>query len=238
MDILSRMQSTSTDKSRPDVQNRTEPAKLSRRGAAGQPRDRRITKTQRALKEALTGLILEKGYEAVTVQDVIDRADVGRSTFYTHYIDKDELLLAIFADLEIPAPDPSTWRPDDPPFGWTLQLFRHFGTGKRVFKAVAGIETGAIARHETNRWLEELARAELSRLGAEKRQDPAQLEIVVRFMVGTFVGFMSWWMRDENEHLTAERVDEAFRSLVLPGVSNVLGIDLDSIVGSRASKTR
>jgi AcrR family transcriptional regulator len=198
---------------------------LSRHGAEGQPRDRRVGKTQRALKEALTGLILEKGYEAVTVQDVIDRADVGRSTFYAHYIDKDELLLAIFADLEIPAPDPSTWRPDDPPFAWTLQLFRHFGTGKRVFKAVAGIESGAIARHETNKWLEDLARAELSRLGMPNRHDPATIEMVVRFMVGTFVGFMTWWMRDENEHLTAEQVDAGFRALVLPGVANVLGLD-------------
>jgi AcrR family transcriptional regulator len=228
MDILFRMRSRSTDKSPASVQNRTEPAKLSRRGAAGQPRDRRITKTQRALKDALTGLILEKGYEAVTVQDVIDRADVGRSTFYAHYIDKDELLLAIFADLEIPAPDPSTWRPADPPFGWTLQLFRHFGTGKRVFKAVAGIESGAIARHETNRWLEELARAELARLGMPKRHDPATLEMVVRFMVGTFVGFMTWWMRDENEHLPAEAVDAGFRALVLPGVANVLGLSSPS----------
>ena len=40
--------------------------------------DRRVTRTRRALKEALTDLILEKGYESVTVQDVIDRADVGR----------------------------------------------------------------------------------------------------------------------------------------------------------------
>jgi AcrR family transcriptional regulator len=52
--------------------------------------DRRVSKTRKALKEALTDLILEKGYEAVTVQDVIDRADVGRSTFYAHFIDKDD----------------------------------------------------------------------------------------------------------------------------------------------------
>lgn len=222
------MEPGSTDKSHADVQNRTEPAMLSRRGTAGNPRDRRITKTQRALKDALTGLILEKGYEAVTVQDVIDRADVGRSTFYSHYIDKDDLLLAIFADLEIPAPDPSAWRPDDPPFHWTLQLFRHFEKGKRVFKAVAGIESGAIARHEMNTWLEELARAELARLGMPRRHDPATLEMVVRFMVGTFVGFMTWWVRDENEQLTAEAVDAGFRALVLPGVTNILGLSPSS----------
>ena len=101
-----------------------------------------VGRTRKALKEALTDLILEKGYEGVTVQDVIDRADVGRSTFYAHFVDKDDLLMAILADLEMPGLDPSTWKPDDPAFGWTLALFRHFGSGKRLFKAVASSQSG------------------------------------------------------------------------------------------------
>ena len=189
--------------------------------------DRRVTRTKRALKEALTDLILEKGYEAVTVQHVIDRADVGRSTFYAHFLDKDDLLMAILADLDMPAPDTTTWKPDDPAFGWTLGLFRHFGSGKRLFKAVASGQSSALARRETVEKLERLARAELSRLKAARKLDAFKLELVVRFLVGTFIGFMDWWMREENEHLPAEQVDHAFRSLVLPGVANVLELDLE-----------
>jgi AcrR family transcriptional regulator len=189
--------------------------------------DRRVTRTRRALKEALTDLILEKGYESVTVQDVIDRADVGRSTFYAHFIDKDDLLMAILADLEMPAPDTSTWKADDPAFGWTLGLFRHFGSGKRLFRAVASSQSGALARRETTQRLEHLARAELSRLQVSRKLDAFRVETVVRFLVGTFIGFMDWWMREENEHLPPEQVDHAFRSLVLPGVSNVLELDLE-----------
>jgi AcrR family transcriptional regulator len=189
--------------------------------------DRRVNRTRRALKDALTDLILEKGYEEVTVQDVIDRADVGRSTFYAHFMDKDDLLMAILADLEVPGPDTGSWRPDDPAFGWTLELFRHFGSGRRLFKAVASSQSGALARRETTRRLEELARAELSRLKAARRLDPFRLETMVRFLVGTFIGFMDWWMREENEHLPPEQVDHAFRSLVLPGVANVLELDLE-----------
>jgi len=55
--------------------------------------DRRTQKTKKFLAEALKQLILEKGYDAVTVQDIIDRADVGRSTFYAHYEGKDQLLV-------------------------------------------------------------------------------------------------------------------------------------------------
>jgi AcrR family transcriptional regulator len=189
--------------------------------------DRRVAKTRKALKEALTDLILEKGYEAVTVQDVIDRADVGRSTFYAHFVDKDDLLMAILADLEVPAPDTTQWTPDSPAFGWTLELFRHFGSGQRLFKAVASSQSSALARRETTRRLEDLARAELSRLQAARKLDAFRLETVVRFLVGTFIGFMDWWMREENEHLPAEQVDRAFRSLVLPGVASVLELDLE-----------
>src|SRR6476659_9398638 len=142
--------------------------------------DRRVARTRRALKEALTDLILERGYESVTVQDVIDRADVGRSTFYAHFMDKDDLLMAILADLEMPGPDTSDWNPDDPAFGWTLELFRHFGSGKRLFKAVASSQSGALARRETTQRLERLAQAEASRLRAARRLHAFQLETVVR----------------------------------------------------------
>jgi hypothetical protein len=123
-------------------------------------------------------------------QDAIDRADAGRSTFYGHFLDTDDLLMAILADLEIPAPDHTTWRSDGPGFGWTLELFRHFDSGRRLFRAVASSHTSALARRETIRRLEDLARAELSRLQAAKRLDEFRREMVVRFLVGTWMGFM------------------------------------------------
>jgi len=55
--------------------------------------DRRTLKTKRALAAAFKDLLLEKGYDAITIQDIIDRADVGRSTFYAHYEGKEQLLI-------------------------------------------------------------------------------------------------------------------------------------------------
>ena len=54
--------------------------------------DRRSQRTQRLLGEALIALLREKRYEDITVQDILDRADIGRATFYEHYWDKDDLL--------------------------------------------------------------------------------------------------------------------------------------------------
>jgi AcrR family transcriptional regulator len=61
--------------------------------------DRRIRRTRELLHRALLSLIKEQGYDRITVQDIIDRADIGRSTFYAHYRDKDDLLLAGFEDI-------------------------------------------------------------------------------------------------------------------------------------------
>ena len=80
--------------------------------------DRRVQRTRALLLSALLDLIVEQGYEEITVQDIVDRANVGRSTFYAHFLDKRELLLtgeeldrqfralaipAITAALEVPA---------------------------------------------------------------------------------------------------------------------------------------
>src|SRR5215475_3738876 len=63
--------------------------------------DRRVQRTQQLLRVALIELIIEKGYEEVTVQDIIDRANVGRSTFYSHFMDKQQLLLSGFEQLRV-----------------------------------------------------------------------------------------------------------------------------------------
>jgi AcrR family transcriptional regulator len=69
------------------------------RGARGAPEDRRVRRTRRLLREALLGLLRERGYDRVTVQDVLDRADLGRATFYAHFRDKDDLLLSAFGEV-------------------------------------------------------------------------------------------------------------------------------------------
>lgn len=54
--------------------------------------DRRVKRTQKALARALISLAPEKGYEAITIRDITDRAEVGYATFFRHYHDKDALL--------------------------------------------------------------------------------------------------------------------------------------------------
>ena len=56
--------------------------------------DRRIRRTQKSLHQVLISLVLEKDYDLITVQEILDRADVGRPTFYAHFDGKDQLLIS------------------------------------------------------------------------------------------------------------------------------------------------
>jgi AcrR family transcriptional regulator len=106
--------------------------------------DRRIQKTKRILSEAMLGLILEKGYEAITVQEIIDKANVGRSTFYSHYENKEQLLLAgpenlgvkLFAGIE---PGHAVSKGGKLDF---LPLFRHAEGSLPLAKAMLGKRSG------------------------------------------------------------------------------------------------
>src|SRR5262245_41400479 len=62
--------------------------------------DRRVQKTRKLLQDALIELVAEKGYEAVSIREILDRANVGRSTFYAHFQDKDQLLHSILDRLD------------------------------------------------------------------------------------------------------------------------------------------
>jgi AcrR family transcriptional regulator len=77
------------------------------------PNDRRATRTRRALLHAFVELVLERRYDAISVADIVARADVGRSTFYEHFRSKDDLLrhsmnwlLVMIAEAAGPNPDP------------------------------------------------------------------------------------------------------------------------------------
>jgi len=87
--------------------------------------DRRTQKTKKYLAAALIELIREKGYDAITIQDIIERANVGRSTFYSHYESKEQLLVGNInfqqALIDLPGSSPENY-----PFGVNLDyLFKH-----------------------------------------------------------------------------------------------------------------
>lgn len=165
------------------------------------------------LHEAFLSLILERGYDAVTVQDIAERADVGRSTFYAHFPDKEALLSHGFQYLkrEVAERQKETRaaRPAEERWlAFALPLFQHAGEHRDLYRALVGQHGGAVMQHEIRKLLVALVREELG--GAPK-------PVVVQFVVGAYLAVLTWWL-DYGGDMSAEEVDGWFRRLATPGL--------------------
>ena len=107
--------------------------------------DRRIQKTKRALTEALINLILKNGYEKVTVQNIIDAANVGRSTFYLHYESKEQLLLDGHNNLNVQMFSDETDNDSQEEITF-VNMFNHLSENKQLAKAMVGSKGGSMMR--------------------------------------------------------------------------------------------
>ncbi|TIV72062.1 MAG: TetR family transcriptional regulator, partial [Mesorhizobium sp.] len=152
--------------------------------------DRRAARTRKALHQALLTLMLRKGYEALSVQDIIDEADVGRSTFYAHYTGKEDLLRSGFQMLREElegaqsAARAGAEASHDDPLGFSTAMFEHAGRYADHFRTMIGGRGGAVAENEIRLILSEMVRQELS---SALHDDAIPRDFVVQFVVGAFL---------------------------------------------------
>jgi AcrR family transcriptional regulator len=190
--------------------------------------DRRIGRTRRLMLGALMALIEEKGYESVTVQDILDRADVGRSTFYSHYQDKDELLLSGFDNLRTlfeqqqQSLQAAKHGGKDPEFNFILELFRHTGQHHKLYKAIVGKQSGEMILKYVHRYLYDMLIVPHAALMRNRRALPVPVEITTHWLVGSLLSLVTWWL-DNNMPYSAEKMDEIFRQLTMPVIEVAFG---------------
>ncbi|MET3697799.1 TetR family transcriptional regulator [Bacillus oleivorans] len=184
--------------------------------------DRRVKRTRTMLIDALLDLMIEKGYEPITVQDIIDRANVGRSTFYSHYSDKEQLLLDSIYQLQdylvqqkTEYPALNEWRHFK--FGFSLAMLQHVQGYKRLYRVTVGKQRGAIVEHHMKQMLAKIIRDDVERL-MENTNVMIPPEIAVEYIVSTFFSLLTWWM-DQNNPCSAEEVDRMFHKLTFSGLS-------------------
>lgn len=192
--------------------------------------DRRVGRTRGLLHEALLTLIIEKGYEEVTVQDILDKANLGRSTFYSHYRDKDDLLLRGFDHLRATMEtqhrslaDKTRGKGAD--FNLSLDLFRHAQENHRLYKAMVGKRSGQMVMRQAHDYLASLVRERLESLLKNRKNPPLPLELAAQWTASSFLSLLTWWL-DRNMPYTAEKMDEMFRGLTMPGIEAALGLKL------------
>ncbi len=189
--------------------------------------DRRIQRTRQLLQDALLALILEKGYAAITIQDILDRANLGRSTFYAHYRDKEDLLTSEFEHFREmfeeydaqPAIDKRKPRAAMPPP--SLAFFRHAGENHELYKAIVGKQGGEVVQKYLYQYVSDLMKEHLNRQIGLARNLTVPREVLVHYFVSSFLALLTWWL-DHDMPYSAERMEEIFETLTLPGYKNAL----------------
>lgn len=153
--------------------------------------DRREDRTERALLEAFGGLVVRSRYGEIRVRDILERADVGRSTFYEHYRDKDEVLrtslappLSALADLVDGGPDVER----------LTHVLGHFFENRRLARDLLRDAAG----RQVARVLRELIEARLERVDGARRPGMAPIRLVASEVAGAQLGLIQAWFSEES----------------------------------------
>ena len=165
-------------------------------GSGATEPDRRVRRTRKLLHDAFITLTIEKGYEKTTIQDILDRADVGRSTFYAHYPDKAALLTASFDGMH----EQLLRQLADVPSSSTIDvalpaalLFEHAYRNQRVYRALCGHQGGAVVQRHLRSLIGDLLRKHLRpELNAGDTEVPA--DIAAEFYTSAALGLLVWWI--------------------------------------------
>ncbi len=190
--------------------------------------DRRVKRTHRLLQEALVGLTLEKGFEAVTIRDLTERADVGYATFFRHYPDKEALLadvLELMKDefISLLAPYSIVNHPEK--------------TGSLLFEYVA--QNGDLCRVLFNstdtmsllKPVQEIGLNETTSMFSATGQSSVPVDAAISHLMSSLVMLIRWWL-DHDMPYSPERMGQIATGLIIrPVIEALLGggsVDLTS----------
>lgn len=186
-------------------------------------RDRRVRRTRASLRQALLSLVQEKGYEALSVQEIIDRANVGRATFYSHFDSKEDLLASGFDELretlrQRQREGRSRRNAEDRSFAFSYEMFSHANEHREIFRSMAGKHSGTVVQHSLHKILIELIRDDVKEMLPKVDLRSARVEALVQYLAGGMFGILMWWIQGKMR-LPVEEVDVLFRRLAVPAVA-------------------
>ena len=177
--------------------------------------DRRVERTRRTLLDALRSLLMERGYERLTIQNILDRAGIGRATFYTHYESKDDLLAASIDGLRQWLLREASVRSAER-LAVVLPLFAHFDSHRSIYRTTIGRRGEITVGRMIRRMLRDLMRDDIA--AAALPQNSAQLDMTTEYVVGALWATVVWWMTSQPT-LSATEVNDSFRRLVFNGIA-------------------
>ena len=194
---------------------RSKPVK--RDGKSRRKPDQRILQTRNRLGNALIALILEKPIDEVTVQQVLNRAGVGRSTFYLHFRDKDDLFLSQLEDgLEMWTTALSKNQEKSRRVAPVREFFAHVADARKLYDSL--VDSGRIqAFFDLAQGY--FARGIARRLKEISPANPGQheLDACSHGLAGNLLSLLKWWM-DRGAKESPQAIDEVFHRMVWKGM--------------------
>jgi AcrR family transcriptional regulator len=186
-----------------------------------QKTDRRSQRTYRLVSSAFTELLSEKSYDEILVQDILDRAGIGRTTFYAHYFDKEDVLESITGQMLSTFTNQiarSTARQRIVP---SLELFEHiYHTQNQPFRALMRSHASEPLWEAMQTALCQAIEPALSTLCAERRSPPIPVPVISEYLAGAFLTLLKWWVAADMPY-PPEQMESIFQQLALPGVWNL-----------------
>lgn len=173
--------------------------------------DRRQQKTRKAIFRAFRSLLEKKRYDHITVQEIIDAADVGRSTFYAHFETKDLLLEAMCGDIfnHIFESDPCPFAGLDADLqGKLAHVLWHIRDSKNDLSGILLSDSGPLFMQYFKQHLQFLFQQHMSDFSPDTPKD-----FVLNHLAGSFAEAISWWMR-ENMETEPETVAGYFMNMI------------------------
>ncbi len=182
--------------------------------------DRRIQRTQRSLMDALVTLSLEKGYDAISIRDITERANVSYSTFFRHYAEKDELLSELLKTVANELTTLINHNPNKSREAEGRLIFQHVADNQAFFRVLFSSQgTSKVMRNIQD----EIASA-VMRTNPMPSDDVIPPEIAANQLVVAILALIRWWL-DHQMPYSIERMASIYSRLIFQGFNTVLTSD-------------
>ena len=183
--------------------------------------DRRSRRTRNLINTAMLELLFEQRYETITVQDILDRAEIGRSTFYTHYYDKEDVLTSIAEQMLEMFSQQFSQRNMGQGIVPSLELFEHVQQHYQYFQAMLRGHTGEVLWEAAQAALSKNIEQALTTIYADKPAPEIPWTLIAQYLAGAFLSLLRWWLDTEMLY-TPEQMEKIFQQLALPGIRNIV----------------
>jgi len=179
--------------------------------------DRRSQRTRQLVIASMMELMAEKSYDAITVQDLLDRANIGRSTFYSHYFDKEDVLTSLTEQMLELLSQQFSQRDVGQGIIPSLELFQHALQHHQHFRAMLRGHAREVVWDAAQTTLCRAIEQTLAATFATKHAPSVPLPVMSQYLAGAFLNLLKWWLETEMPYSPAQ-MDEMFQQLALPGV--------------------